>query len=75
MNANVKLKCRGEVRGCSSCRNTYNKNGGFCTDCGRPLNKAIGDTCGNVIAQIERGHVWNGKVKIKCKICKTINVV
>ena len=70
----IRVNCRGVIIGCNECKDEELKEG-FCTWCGRPLNKCIGDKCGIVYAYVERGYVWKGAIKVKCRYCKTINKI
>jgi len=71
----IRAQCKGETIGCEQCRNMYDGRGGFCKDCGRLLNKEVGGTCGVAFAYVERGYVWRGKVRVKCRFCKHVNVI
>lgn len=71
----IRAQCRGKIIGCEQCRDLFDYGGGFCKDCGRPLNKEIGGTCGVAFAYVERGYVWRGKVRVKCRFCKYTNVI
>ncbi len=71
----TRAQCRGEIIGCEKCKELFNDRGGFCNSCGRPLDKEIGDTCGVAYAYVERGYVWRGKVRVKCRFCKRVNVI
>lgn len=76
MRASVtRARCKGTIIGCSKCKNLYCADGGYCCYCGRPANRQIGDKCNYIYAYVERGAIWNGKIKIKCARCKTVNVI
>lgn len=70
----IRLQCKGTTLGCERCKK-LNKNRGFCMDCGRPLWKRIGEPCDVACAYVERGYVWQGKVRVKCRFCKHTNVI
>ena len=71
----IRAQCRGKIIGCEECKDLYDVRGGFCKSCARPINKRIGDTCGVAYAYVERGYVWLGKVRVKCRFCKRVNVI
>ena len=71
----IRAQCRGVTIGFEQCRELYDDGGGFCKDCGRPLKKEIGGTCGYAFAYVERGYVWRGKVRVKCRFCKHVNII
>jgi hypothetical protein len=71
----VRAQCKGTVIGCERCKGLYNDRGGFCRFCGRSLDKVVGHSCGVAFAYVERGYVWRGKVRIKCRFCKHVNVI
>ena len=71
----IRAQCKGDVLGCERCKDLFNDRGGFCRFCGRMLNKIIGDMCGVAFAYVERGYVWRGKVRVKCRFCKHTNVI
>jgi len=70
----VRANCKGKIVGCNDCKD-HTAEEGYCSVCGRPLSKAVGEECGVVYAYVERGYVWKGKIKIKCRYCKTVNKI
>lgn len=74
----VRLVCRGEIKCCEFCKET-DFNEGFCTVCGRPLWKKSGDTCSNIIGYLEKPSDGifkkQGKIHIKCTLCKTMSTI
>jgi hypothetical protein len=70
----VRATCRGEIIGCEECRENHLPDG-FCSSCARPFSKSIGEECGIVYAYVERGYVWKGKIRVKCRFCKTVNKI
>lgn len=74
-NSMIKVKCSGTIIGCGKCTNLYRPEGGYCKYCGRPLNRKIGDRCGTTFAYVERGYIWKGCIRVKCKFCKTVNII
>ena len=70
----TRARCKGKIIGCEKCKD-LRREFGYCKYCGRPLDKNPGEDCGIVFAYVKREHVWNGNVKVKCKICKHVNII
>ncbi|GAG19524.1 unnamed protein product [marine sediment metagenome] len=70
----IRVQCKGETLGCERCRNLF-KDRGFCKECGRALWKSVGEKCDIAYAYVERNYTWQGKIRIKCRFCKFINII
>lgn len=74
MTIKIKLECKGEVIGCDECKELCDEVG-YCQYCGRPLRKKVGTICNETVAFVKKGHVWNGNVEVKCRFCKSVNII
>lgn len=71
-NYNYKVKrvvCQGIVKGCDACKDKHEE--GYCTLCGRPLWKKVGEPCGNILGYMDRNYKQENKVHWVCRWCST----
>lgn len=75
----VRVVCQGNIKSCEFCKEVINtkelKHNGFCSMCGRPLDKNPGDPCAFIIGYIDRRYKQQDKVHLICRFCKTITTV
>lgn len=74
----VRLVCKGEIKGCPSCEKTEFGEG-YCSLCGRPLWRKTGEICDTIIGYLEKPSDGifkkQGKLHLKCTICKTMTTI
>jgi len=78
----IRVVCEGTIKSCAFCNEldygTEEKiimHEGFCTKCGRPLDKKPGDKCNFIVGYRDRGYKQQNKVHFKCRNCQTITTV
>jgi hypothetical protein len=74
----VRVVCHGKIKTCEFCKNLDYENHsyeGFCSKCGRPLDKKPGVECGHIVGYYDRGYHQQNKVHFKCKMCSTITSI
>lgn len=74
----VRVVCQGTIKTCKFCENLDYENRayeGYCSKCGRPLDKKPGVKCGYIIGYYDRSYKQQQKVHFKCKMCSTITTV
>jgi hypothetical protein len=77
--AMVRVVCEGKISSCEFCSDKLNtkelRYDGFCSKCGRPLDKNPGDACSFIIGYVDRRYRQQDKVHIICRYCKTIKTI
>lgn len=76
--AMVKVVCEGTIKSCEFCKDIHDDGKireGFCSKCGRPLDKKPGDSCNHIIAYLDKNYHQKNKVHIKCKLCCSVTTV
>lgn len=78
----LRIVCAGKIKPCEFCKDmAYEKDGkkivheGFCSKCGRPLDKKPGEECNSVVGYVDRGYRQQDKVNFICRNCNTIITV
>lgn len=80
----VRVVCKGKIKSCEFCKGTddeKNESGdrimyeGYCTKCGRPLDKKTGDDCNFIVGYVDHYLKQQGKVHFKCKFCQTMTTI
>ena len=76
--AMLRVVCQGKIKSCEFCKEEKDKETikeGFCSQCGRPLWKKPGESCGFIVGYLDRNYHQTNKVHIKCKFCNTMTSV
>lgn len=72
----VRVVCEGKIKSCEFCQKILNtdnkKHEGYCSKCGRPLDKNPGDHCGRIIGYLDGRYRQQDKVNFICRYCNTI---
>jgi deoxyribodipyrimidine photolyase-like uncharacterized protein len=73
----VRVVCKGKIKSCNFCNDLdyEKKHEGYCTKCGRPLDKKPGDECNFIVGYVDHLYKQQDKVHMKCKMCSTLTTV
>lgn len=78
----IRVVCEGKIKSCKFCKDLdYGSDGhkimheGFCSKCGRPLDKKPGDTCNFIVGYYDRNYRQIDKIHFKCRNCQTLTTI